>query len=128
VLSSGYYDAYYKKALQVRRLIQGAFGEVFGSYDMILAPNAPTTAYKIGENISDPLKMYLGDVYTVSVNLAGIPAVSLPCGFDKKGLPIGLQLIGPAFGEPALVRAAHAYQQSTDWHQRRPGSEGGTGK
>ncbi|MCD8090964.1 MAG: Asp-tRNA(Asn)/Glu-tRNA(Gln) amidotransferase subunit GatA [Clostridiales bacterium] len=118
VLSSGYYDAYYKKGLQVRGLIKDSFNEAFEKYDMILSPVAPTTAFKIGENISDPLKMYLGDIYTVSVNLAGIPAVSLPCGFDSKGLPIGMQLIGQTFSESKLVKAGFAFQQETDFHKK----------
>lgn len=118
VLSSGYYDAYYKKGLQARGLIKDSFSEAFEKYDMILSPVAPTTAFKIGENIFDPLKMYLGDIYTVSVNLAGIPAVSLPCGFDGKGLPVGMQLIGEAFSEAKLIKAAYAYQQETDFHKK----------
>lgn len=119
VLSSGYYDAYYKKGLQVRGLIKNSFDEAFDKYDMILSPNAPTTAFKIGENSSDPLKMYLGDIYTVSVNLAGIPAVTVPCGFGDNGMPIGLQLIGKAFSEPVLVKAAHAFQMNTDFHTKK---------
>jgi len=119
VLSSGYYDAYYKKALQVRGLIKNSFNEAFSKYDIILSPVAPTTAFKIGENTSDPLKMYLGDIYTVSVNLAGIPAVSIPCGFDKKGLPIGMQLIGKAFSESELVKTAYAFQINTDFHNKK---------
>lgn len=121
VLSSGYYDAYYHKALQVRGLIRSAFDRAFQKYDLILSPVAPTTAYALGENITDPLKMYLGDIYTVSVNLAGLPAAAVPCGFDRNGLPIGIQLIGKAFGEPELVRAADAFQQNTGWHKRRCG-------
>lgn len=120
VLSSGYYDAYYNKSLKVRGLIKKTFDEAFESYDMILSPVAPTTAYKIGENSSDPLKMYLGDIYTVSVNLAGIPAVSVPCGFGKNGMPIGMQLIGNAFDEPKLVKAAYAFQKETDFHTKKP--------
>lgn len=120
VLSSGYYDAYYNKALKVRGLIKKNFDEAFSKYDMILSPVAPTTAYKIGENSSDPLKMYLGDIYTVSVNLAGIPAVTVPCGFGKNGMPIGMQLIGNAFGENKLVKAAYAYQKATDFHTKKP--------
>ena len=120
VLSSGCYDAYYKKGLMARDLIQKAFFEAFQKYDMILCPTTPTTAYKKGENISDPLKMYTGDLYTVSVNLAGLPAVAIPCGFDGKGLPVGLQLIGKPFGEPVLVRMAHAFQLNTDFHLKRP--------
>lgn len=124
VLSSGYYDAYYKKALQVRALIKDAFNSFFDKYDMILSPVSPTTAYKIGANIDDPIKMYMGDIYTVAVNLAGLPAVALPCGFDKQGLPVGLQLIGNTFSEDKLVNAARVYQQNTDYHMKKPG--GGT--
>lgn len=123
VLSSGYYDAYYKKGLQIRHLIKKSFNEAFESVDMILSPVAPTTAYKLGENTDDPLKMYLGDIYTVSVNLAGLPAVALPCGLDSKGLPVGMQLIGNAFEEARLVKAAYAFQQTTDFHTKKP--EGG---
>ena len=121
VLSSGYYDAYYKKGLQVRRLIKNSFNDAFGKYDMILSPVAPTVAYKIGENSSDPLKMYLGDIYTVSVNLAGLPGVSVPCGFGKDGMPVGLQLIGNTFEEAKLVKAAYAFQQATDFHKKKGG-------
>ena len=120
VLSSGYYDAYYNKSLKVRGLIKKSFDEAFKKYDMILSPVAPTTAYKIGENSSDPLKMYLGGIYTVSVNLAGIPAVSVPCGFGSNGMPIGMQLIGNAFDESKLVRAAYAFQRETDFHTKKP--------
>jgi aspartyl-tRNA(Asn)/glutamyl-tRNA(Gln) amidotransferase subunit A len=123
VLSSGYYDAYYKKGLQVRRIIKKSFNEAFEKVDMILSPVAPTTAYKIGENSSDPLKMYLGDIYTVSVNLAGLPAVSVPCGFGKNNMPVGMQLIGNAFDEGKLIKAAHAYQTVTQFHTKR--AEGG---
>jgi aspartyl-tRNA(Asn)/glutamyl-tRNA(Gln) amidotransferase subunit A len=118
VLSSGYFDAYYKKALQARRLISETFTRFLDRYDIILSPVAPTTAYKIGENISDPIKMYMGDVYTVSVNLAGLPALAAPCGFDENGLPAGFQLIGAPFSEPVLVAAARAYQKNTDFHKR----------
>ena len=120
VLSTGYYDAYYKKALQVKAVIKSAFDEAFTRCDMLLAPVAPTTAPKIGESLSDPLKMYLSDIYTVSVNLAGLPGLSMPCGFDAKGLPIGAQLIGPHFGEGRLLNAAHAFQLDTDYHKRTP--------
>ncbi len=120
VLSSGYYDAYYKKGLQIRGLIKKSFDEAFEKYDIILSPVAPTTAYKIGENSSDPLKMYLGDIYTVSVNLAGIPGVSVPCGFGDNGMPVGLQLIGNVFDEPKLVKAAYAFQRVTDFHTKMP--------
>ena len=120
VLSTGYYDAYYKKALQVKAVIKNAFDEAFTRCDMLLAPVAPTTAPKIGESLSDPLKMYLSDIYTVSVNLAGLPGLSMPCGFDDKGLPIGAQLIGPHFGEGRLLNAAHAFQRDTDYHKQMP--------
>jgi aspartyl-tRNA(Asn)/glutamyl-tRNA(Gln) amidotransferase subunit A len=121
VLSSGYYDAYYKKALQTRALIKDAYNKLFEDFDMILSPVAPTTAYKIGENIDEPMKMYMGDIYTVSVNLAGLPSVALPCGFDKKGLPVGFQLIGNSFDEHKLINAARVYQRRTDHHTKKPG-------
>lgn len=123
VLSSGYYDAYYKRALQTRAMIKDEYNRLFESFDMVFSPVAPTTAYKIGENIDDPLKMYMGDIYTVSVNLAGLPAVSLPCGFDGQGLPIGFQLIGDAFSEVKLVKAARVYQNNTNYHTKRAGGE-----
>lgn len=112
VLSSGYYDAYYLKALRVKALIKKAFDEAFAKYDMILAPCAPTTAPKLGASLSDPIKMYLGDIYTISVNLAGLPGISLPCGTDKNGLPIGLQLIGDCFQEKKIIRAAYSYERA----------------
>lgn len=112
VLSSGYYDAYYLKALKVKAMIKKAFDEAFDRYDLILGPVAPTTAPKLGESLSDPLKMYLGDIYTISVNLAGIPAISVPCGKDKNGLPIGLQLIADSYNEKKLIQAAYTYEQS----------------
>ena len=112
VLSSGYYDAYYLKALRVKALIKKAFDEAFAKYDVILGPAAPTTAPKLGESLSDPLKMYLGDIYTISVNLAGLPGLSVPCGKDKNGLPIGLQLIGDCFKENNIIRAGYAYEQA----------------
>jgi len=120
VLSSGYYDAYYKKALQAKAVIKEAFDRAFEQCDLLLTPVAPTTAPKLGESLSDPLQMYLSDVYTVSVNLAGLPGLSMPCGFDSKGLPIGAQLIGPHFGESKILNAAHAFQLDTDWHKRAP--------
>lgn len=123
VLSSGYYDAYYKKALQTRALVKNAYNDIFKNFDMILSPVAPTTAYKIGKNINDPLKMYMGDIYTVSVNLAGLPAVALPCGFEGSGLPIGFQLIGNAFSESKLVNAARVYQSRTSYHKKKPGAK-----
>ena len=112
VLSSGYYDAYYQKALKTKALIRQAFDRAFEKYDVILGPAAPGTAPKLGESLSDPLKMYLGDIYTVSVNLAGLPGITVPCGTDGKGLPIGMQLIGDCFQERKILRAAHAYEQT----------------
>ncbi len=112
VLSSGYYDAYYLKALRTKALIKKEFDKAFKTYDVILGPTAPTTAPKLGESLSDPLKMYLGDIYTISVNLAGLPGISLPCGKDSKGLPIGLQMIGDCFKENNIIRAAYAYECS----------------
>ena len=112
VLSSGYFDAYYVKALRVKALIKQAFDSAFEKYDIILSPVAPTTALKIGESLSDPIKMYLGDVYTVSINLTGIPAVSLPCGYDKDGLPIGLQLMAQTFNEKTAIKATYTFEQS----------------
>lgn len=112
VLSSGYYDAYYLKALRVKSLIKKAFNEAFAEYDVILGPVAPATAPKLGESLSDPIKMYLGDIYTISVNLAGLPGISLPCGVDSGGLPIGLQLIGDCFKESNLIKTAYAYEQA----------------
>lgn len=110
VLSSGYYDAYYLKALRVKALIKQAFDQAFERYDMILGPVAPTTAPKLGESLADPIKMYLGDIYTIAVNLAGLPAISVPCGQDSKGLPIGMQLIGNCFQEKKLLQAAYTYE------------------
>ena len=112
VLSSGYYDAYYLKALRTKALIKQAFDDAFQKYDVILGPAAPTTAPELGKSLSDPLKMYLGDIYTISVNLAGLPGISLPCGKDGKGLPIGLQLIGDCFQERKIIQAAFAYEQT----------------
>ena len=111
VLSSGYYDAYYLKALRTKALIKKAFDEAFAKYDLILGPVAPTTAPKLGESLTDPLKMYLGDIYTIAANLAGLPGISVPCGKDKNGLPIGLQLIGDCFAEKKLIRAAYTYEK-----------------
>ena len=115
VLSSGYYDAYYLKALRVKALIKKAFDEAFAKYDVILGPAAPTTAPKLGESLSDPIQMYLGDIYTISVNLAGLPGISLPCGVDKSGLPIGLQLIGDCFKEKNIIRAAYSYERTREY-------------
>lgn len=114
VLSSGYYDAYYLKALRTKALIKQAFDKAFKTYDVILGPVAPSTAPKIGESLKDPLKMYLGDIYTISVNLAGLPAMTLPCGKDKSGLPIGLQLIGDCFQEKKIIRAAYTFEQTKE--------------
>lgn len=122
VLSSGYYDAYYLKALRTKALIKQAFDRAFEKYDVILGPAAPTTAPGLGESLCDPLKMYLGDIYTVSVNLAGLPGISLPCGLDGKGLPIGLQLIGDCFQEKKIIRVAYAYEQ-TRAYRRSPLAE-----
>ncbi|MBN1679525.1 MAG: Asp-tRNA(Asn)/Glu-tRNA(Gln) amidotransferase subunit GatA [Anaerolineae bacterium] len=119
-LSAGYYDAYYLKAQKVRTLIRQDFDRAFEAVDIILSPTAPTTAFRIGEKVDDPLQMYLSDVFTLPANLAGIVGASIPCGFDRAGLPIGLQIMGPAFDEPTVLRAAHAYQHATDWHTRRP--------
>ncbi len=118
-LSAGYYDAYYGKASQVRTLIKHDFDEAFKNVDVIAAPVSPTTAFKIGEKSSDPLELYLADVLTIAVNLAGIPGISVPCGFGAGSLPIGLQLLGPAFGEEKVLRAAYAYEQATEWHKHR---------
>ncbi|MBP3506102.1 MAG: Asp-tRNA(Asn)/Glu-tRNA(Gln) amidotransferase subunit GatA [Lachnospiraceae bacterium] len=118
VLSSGYYDAYYIKALRTKALIKQAFDKAFESYDVILGPVAPTTALKLGESLSDPLKMYLGDIYTVSVNLAGLPGISLPCGYDKDGMPVGMQLLGKAFDEKTILRAAYTFEQTKSY--KRP--------
>ena len=119
-LSAGYYDAYYLKAQRVRTLIKRDFDAAFQRCDVIVTPTAPTAAFKIGEKIQDPLQMYLSDIYTISVNLAGLPALSLPCGFDQGGMPIGLQIIGKHFDEPTVLRLAHAYEQATEWHRRKP--------
>ena len=114
VLSAGYYDAYYDKAQRVRTLIKGDFDKAFEKVDLLVAPTTPTTAFRIGEKIGDPLQMYLSDIYTVPINLAGVPAISLPCGQGPDGMPIGLQIIGPHFGEERILRAAHAFEQATD--------------
>jgi aspartyl-tRNA(Asn)/glutamyl-tRNA(Gln) amidotransferase subunit A len=120
VLSSGYYDAYYLKAQKVRTLIRNDFTEVFKQCDAILAPVTPTPAYKLGEKTDDPLKMYLDDILTTPVNLAGNCALSLPCGFSSDGLPIGLQIIGDSFAEETILKIGHAYEQTTEWHTRKP--------
>ena len=119
-LSSGYYEAYYRKAQQVRTLIKKDFEDAFTFVDIIVTPTSPTAAFKIGEKTADPLQMYLSDIFTISVNLAGVPGISLPCGFTSNNLPIGLQLIGKHFDEESILKVAYAYEQSTDWHKRRP--------
>ena len=119
VLSAGYYDAYYLKAQQIRRLIRDDFRQAFAAVDLILSPTTPDTAFKLNERLDDPVRMYLSDIYTVSVNLAGLPAISVPAGFAD-GLPVGLQLIGDHFSEARLLAAAHQYQLLTDWHQQHP--------
>lgn len=118
-LSHGYYDAYYLRALKVRTLIKHDFDRVFKDFDCIITPTSPTPAFKIGEKSQDPLKMYLSDIYTISVNLSGIPAISLPCGFTKNGLPVGLQILAKAFDEEMLFRVAYAYEQNTPWHKMK---------
>lgn len=119
-LSSGYYEAYYKKAQQVRTLIKKDFENALKEADVIITPTTPTAAFKIGEKTDNPLQMYLSDIFTISVNLAGVPAISVPCGFTSNNLPIGLQIIGKHFDEEAVLKIAYAYEQSTDWHKRRP--------
>jgi len=119
-LSSGYYDAYYAKAQRVRTLIKRDFDRAFERVDVIATPTAPTPAFRLGEKTQDPLQMYLSDIFTISVNLAGVPALSMPCGFSPEGLPIGLQLIGKTFDEETVLRAAFAYEQATTWRTRKP--------
>jgi aspartyl-tRNA(Asn)/glutamyl-tRNA(Gln) amidotransferase subunit A len=119
-LSAGYYDAYYLKAQKARTLIKADFDAAFEQVDVIVAPTSPTTAFRIGEKVDDPLQMYLSDVFTLSVNLAGICGLSLPCGFDAGDLPIGMQVMGPALGEEAILHVAYAYERATEWHTRRP--------
>jgi len=119
-LSAGYYDAYYGQAQKVRTLIQQDFEQAFASVDVIAAPVAPTTAFRLGQHGDDPLSMYLEDVFTLPANLAGVPGLSFPAGFDTRGLPVGIQLMGPHFGEAVLLRTAHVFQQATDWHLRKP--------
>ncbi|KPJ81450.1 MAG: glutamyl-tRNA amidotransferase, partial [Gammaproteobacteria bacterium SG8_30] len=119
VLSAGYYDAYYLKAQKVRSLINADFRQAFAQVDVLMGPTTPTPAFGIGEKVDDPVTMYLNDIYTIGANLAGLPAVSVPCGLVD-GLPVGLQIIGPHFAESRLLAAAHAYQRETDWHRRAP--------
>lgn len=119
-LSSGYYEAYYKKAQQARTLVKRDFEDAFRAVDVILTPTSPTAAFKVGEKADDPLQMYLSDIFTISVNLAGVPGISIPCGFTPGNLPIGMQLIGRHFDEETILRVAYAYEQSTEWHKRKP--------
>ena len=119
-LSSGYYDAYYLRALKVRRLIKQDFDRAFKDCDCIITPTSPTVAFKIGERMDNPLAMYLSDIYTISVNLAGVPAVSVPCGFNNEGLPIGLQIIAKPFDEEMIFRVGYTFEQNTDWHKQKP--------
>jgi aspartyl-tRNA(Asn)/glutamyl-tRNA(Gln) amidotransferase subunit A len=119
-LSAGYYEAYYLKAQKVRTLIKGDFDRAFSQVDVLVTPTSPTTAFRIGEKVDDPLQMYLSDIFTLSMNLAGICGLSLPCGFDEQGLPIGLQVMGQAFDEVGVLRVAYAYEQATDWRSRKP--------
>jgi aspartyl-tRNA(Asn)/glutamyl-tRNA(Gln) amidotransferase subunit A len=120
VLSAGYYDAYYRKAQKARTVIRKDFEEAFKKVDVLATPTSPSTAFKIGEKTADPMEMYLSDICTISINLASLPAMSIPCGFDSKTLPIGLQLIGKPFDEGGLIQVAHAYEQATDWHRKKP--------
>ncbi len=128
VLSSGYYDAYYLRAQKVRTLIRNDFLKAFETCDAILAPVAPTPAFKIAEKTSDPLQMYLSDIFTVTANLAGICGLTVPCGFSESGLPIGMQILGPAFKEENILRAGHAYEGATDWHRAKPDLNGRLGE
>jgi aspartyl-tRNA(Asn)/glutamyl-tRNA(Gln) amidotransferase subunit A len=120
VLSSGYYDAYYRKASQVRTLIKADFEKAFAECDVIITPTAPTPAFRLGSKVQDPLQMYLSDIFTISVNLAGVPAIAIPCGFSSTGLPIGLQIIGRSCEEERIIQAAYAFEQNTDYHTKRP--------
>ncbi|UCH81066.1 MAG: Asp-tRNA(Asn)/Glu-tRNA(Gln) amidotransferase subunit GatA [Nitrospiraceae bacterium] len=119
-LSSGYYDAYYKKAQQARTLIKQDFENAFEKVDVIVTPTTPTPAFKVGEKMEDPLQMYLTDIFTISINLAGVPGISIPCGFTAANLPVGLQIIGKHFDEGSVLKAAYAFEQSTEWHKRKP--------
>lgn len=119
VLSKGYYENYYGKAQRVRTLIKEDFDRVFQNFDALITPTSPTVAFKIGEKTDDPLKMYLSDIFTISANLAGIPGMSILCGFNQDDLPIGLQILAKSFDEPMLLRIAYAYEQNTVWHERR---------
>ena len=120
VLSHGYYDAYYLQAQRIRRLIAADFAEAFKTCDLIMGPTAPTVAFDLGDKAGDPVQMYLSDIYTIAVNLAGLPGMSVPCGTGARNLPVGLQIIGDYFGEARMLNAAHQYQLATDWHRRAP--------
>jgi aspartyl-tRNA(Asn)/glutamyl-tRNA(Gln) amidotransferase subunit A len=120
VLSAGYYDAFYLKALQVRTLLRRDYEVAFERVDVVAMPTMPTPPFKLGEKSSDPLQMYLGDIFTVSANLAGLPGISVPCGFSSDGLPIGFQLMGRMFDEVTMLRVANAYERATEWHARTP--------
>jgi aspartyl-tRNA(Asn)/glutamyl-tRNA(Gln) amidotransferase subunit A len=119
-LSSGYYDAYYKKAQKARTLIVQDFKKAFEDVDVIVTPTTPTPAFRAGEKTDDPLKMYLSDIFTISVNLAGAPAISVPCGYTSNDLPVGLQIIGKHFDEASVLKTAYAFEQATEWHKRKP--------
>ena len=123
VLSHGYYDAYYLQAQKIRRIIAADFQAAFNQCDVILGPVTPDVAWRLGEKTADPMQMYLADIYTLSTNLAGLPAMSVPCGFNQNNMPIGMQLIGNYFSEARLLQIAHQYQQATDWHLRQPSEE-----
>ena len=125
VLSSGYYDAYYKKAQKVRTVIKNAYDTLFEKYDILLTPTSPTTAFKMGEKSNNPLEMYLADIYTVPVNIGGLPGMSIPCALDSKGMPIGFQLIGKAFDETTIFKAAYTYEQNTNFRENKPTFKGG---
>ena len=125
VLSHGYYDAYYLQAQKIRRLIAQDFVEAFQYCDVIMGPTTPTTAFNLGEKGNDPVQMYLSDIYTIAVNLAGLPGMSIPAGFGGNNMPIGLQIIGNYFDEARMLNVAHQYQQVTDWHQRVPAGVSG---
>jgi aspartyl-tRNA(Asn)/glutamyl-tRNA(Gln) amidotransferase subunit A len=120
VLSAGYYDAFYLKALQVRTLLRRDYDQAFERVDVVAMPTSPTPAFRLGEKTDDPLQMYLADVFTVSANLAGLPGISVPCGFSSEGLPIGVQFMGRMFDEATLLRIADAYERATEWHTRAP--------
>jgi len=119
-LSSGYYDAYYLRALKARNLIRRDFTNAFEKVDCIMMPVSPTTAFKVGEKTADPLQMYLADIYTIAANLSGVPGISIPCGFDSRNLPVGLQIMTPAFTEERLLRIARMYEKQTDHHTKKP--------